>query len=267
MQIILTEGNLSLCSSSISAQMHEVELDNVDVVAEAPLECSYCGQKYLRENEDAHIEACPEYPVTCEKCGAGGYTRSTIKNHTCPSQTPPDGGGGGGGGGVTPTPTPGPGGGGGGRGGGGITPPKSPYKLIQFRTSYVKVTFSDKSDNPINVKLNAFLQKILEKAKAKGIFSINVSCTSNHPSNASRSAHSVNNGSRGIDINYINGIHVGDNNETRLLQDIIQSTEGWLENYGPHIIEKNQNGSVIQAPWARTIKGGHYDHVHISVSK
>ena len=121
LQIILTEGNLSLCSSSISAQMHEVELNNVDVVAEAPLECSYCGQKYLRENEDAHIEACPEYPVTCEKCGAGGYTRSTIKNHTCPSTTPPDGGGGGGGGGVTPTPTPGPGGGG---GGGNVNPSK-----------------------------------------------------------------------------------------------------------------------------------------------
>ena len=156
LQIILTEGNLSLCSSSISAQMHEVELNNVDVVAEAPMVCSYCGQYYMREHETEHMEVCPAYPVCCEKCGMGGYTRSTICNHRCPDETTPDEGGGGGGGGVIPTPTPRPGGG---RGGGGITPPKSPYKLIQFRTSYVKVTFSDKSDNPINVKLNAFLQK------------------------------------------------------------------------------------------------------------
>ena len=170
LQIILTEGNLSLCSSSISAQMHEVELNNVDVVAEAPLECSYCGQKYLRENEDAHIEACPEYPVTCEKCGAGGYTRSTIKNHTCPSPTPPDGGGGGGGGGVTPTPTPGPGGGGGGGGGGSIVKPNKNKNILKRGTQYLVKWIKGKSNCLLQAKKHLNLYNKDEKYEKNRVF-------------------------------------------------------------------------------------------------
>ncbi len=46
----------------------------------------------MREHETEHMEVCPAYPVCCEKCGMGEYTRSTICNHRCPDETTPDGG-------------------------------------------------------------------------------------------------------------------------------------------------------------------------------
>ena len=256
--------------------------------------CPWCDVKCESADQlEGHMYACPyrpsDGPYTCGKCdrqfddldeacshfdrcngkgddrrgdgdlGKGGSTgKGGTSGGGSIGKGGTSGGGGSGRGGST-------GGSSGGSSSGGGS--NSPYKLTSFRSSDVKVSFSNGSDNPINVKLNDYLQKLLAIAKAKGILSINVSCTSNHPSNASRSAHSVNNGSRGIDINYINGVHVGNNKETALLQGIIQSTPGWLENYGPDIIEKNQNGSVIPAPWARDIRGGHYDHIHISVPK
>jgi hypothetical protein len=50
-----------------------------------------------------------------------------------------------------------------------------------------------------------------------------------------------------------------------MLQEIIRNTSGYRENYGPFIINKIHNGQRIEAPWARDIKGGHYDHIHISI--
>ena len=106
----------------------------------------------------------------------------------------------------------------------------------------------------------------MNNASAQGINSLNISCTTEHPSNASRSAHTIQNGARALDINYINGSHVSTSNSyARSLQEIIKSTPGYLENYGPFIINKASNGMVIQAPWAREIYGGHYNHIHISV--
>ena len=76
------------------------------------------------------------------------------------------------------------------------------------------------------------------------------------------------NGFKAIDINYINGQHVSPQNAyARYLQNLIRNTPGYLENYGPFIINKVVKGKVIPAPWAREIRGGHYDHVHISMPK
>lgn len=140
--------------------------------------------------------------------------------------------------------------------------------LVPFRSEDVCVTFDRGADHPIALSLSVYLNSILHTASQNGIYSVNISSTSNHPSNATRSAHSVANGSRAIDINYINGQHVSPQNAyARYLQNLIRNTPGYLENYGPFIINKVVKGKVIPAPWARKIRGGHYDHVHISMPK
>ena len=134
-----------------------------------------------------------------------------------------------------------------------------------LRSSFVNVSFDKGSDNKINPKLSNYFSTIMKEASNNGINSVNISCTTNHPSNP-RSAHKVANGARAFDMNYINGIHVSTNNEyVKVMQGIIQETPGWRENYGPLIIQKMNNGVPILAPWARNIKGGHYDHIHVSV--
>ena len=76
-------------------------------------------------------------------------------------------------------------------------------------------------------------------------------------------------GSRAIDISMINNSAVNTSNpRAKSLQNAIKSTPGWLENYGPFIIEKMNNGKAIQAPWARTCcADGHTRHIHISTPK
>jgi RHS repeat-associated protein len=135
----------------------------------------------------------------------------------------------------------------------------------RLESNYVKVNFDKYANNPINPKLSSYFSRIMKLASLKGITSVNISATTNHPSNP-RSAHQKTNGARAVDINYINNIHVSTQNPyVPVLQKIIQGTPGWRENYGPSIIQKMNNGTAIQAPWARDIKGGHYDHIHISV--
>ena len=51
------------------------------------------------------------------------------------------------------------------------------------------------------------------------------------------------------------------------VQEIIKNTPSYLENYGPFIINKINNGNPTNATWARNIKNGHYDHIHISIPK
>ena len=137
-----------------------------------------------------------------------------------------------------------------------------------LRSSDVSVTFDANADNMVNPSLNKYFGTIMSEASEQGINSVNISCTTAHPSNASRSAHTKDNGARALDINYVNGSHVSSSNpNVEVLQNIIKSTPGYLENYGPIIINKVNNGVVIPAPWARDIPGGHYDHIHISVPR
>jgi RHS repeat-associated protein len=137
-----------------------------------------------------------------------------------------------------------------------------------LRSGDVRVTFDRGADNRINPKLESYFSNIMDKASQHGILSVNISSTTNHPSNASNSAHSASNGARAFDINYINGMHVSTKNQyTNIMQIIIKTTPGWRENYGPIIIQKMNKGVTIQAPWAREIPGGHYDHIHVSIPK
>ena len=140
--------------------------------------------------------------------------------------------------------------------------------FVYFSSEYVNVTFSPNANRKINALLFSYVNKVLKQASQIGIHSVNISSTSNHPTNANRSAHSVKNGARALDINYVNGEHVSlYNSYAKSFQEIIRGTPGYLENYGPFIIDKCHNGHVISAPWARKFPGGHYDHIHISVPK
>ncbi len=134
----------------------------------------------------------------------------------------------------------------------------------------VNVSFSSSSNNAINSDAVSGLIKSINEANNGGanITSINVSSTTNHPSNAARSAHTVANGARAIDISKINNVPVSKTDTySPALQQAIGRVSGWLENYGPSIIQKMNNGTAISAPWAREIKGGHYDHIHYSVPR
>lgn len=137
-----------------------------------------------------------------------------------------------------------------------------------LRSSVVDVCFDNNADNPVHERLSSYFALIMQEAYLQGIFSVNISATTNHSSNSKNSAHSKANGARAFDINYINGIHVSKKNVyVPIMQNIIQNTPGWLENYGPSIINKMNRGTPILAPWAREIKGGHYDHIHVSVPR
>lgn len=151
------------------------------------------------------------------------------------------------------------------------TPSSAPPPALDkdhLRSGDVKVSFDRGADNSINPRLESYFSNIMNQASQQGIQSVNISSTTNHPSNASNSAHSAINGARAFDINYINGIHVSTKNQyVKIMQTIIKITPGWRENYGPRIIQKMEKGVAIPAPWAREIPGGHYDHIHVSIPK
>lgn len=135
-----------------------------------------------------------------------------------------------------------------------------------LRSAYLSVSFDKGADKPVNPKLVSYFQELMKKASYQGVKSVNISSTTNHPSNKDKSAHSIQNGARAFDINYIDKIHVSLNSKNTLsMQKMIQKTPGWREHYGPFIIQKIENGKVFHAPWARDIKGGHYDHIHVSI--
>ncbi len=147
------------------------------------------------------------------------------------------------------------------------------YIPQQFTTDNgqkVNVSFSSSSNNAISSDVVSGLIKSINEANNSdaNITSINISSTTNHPSNATRSAHTVENGARAIDISRINNVPVSKTDPySHALQQAIGRVPGWLENYGPSIIQKMYNGAAISAPWAREIKGGHYDHIHYSVPR
>ena len=139
--------------------------------------------------------------------------------------------------------------------------------LKPITSSDVKVTFKKGSDNKVNLKLVEYFQSLMKNAAANGINSVYISSTTNHPSNK-KSAHKLENGARAMDIAAINGVPVTpSNNLAKILQNLIKNSLGYEENYGPFIINRVYPYGVVEAPWAREIPGGHYDHVHISVPK
>ena len=146
-----------------------------------------------------------------------------------------------------------------------------PHEFTTDDGTVVSVSFNNGADNSIDIKTVSALIQSVNNANNTGanIYSLHVSSTSNHISNQSSSAHSHHNGARAIDISMINNLAVNNSNvKADLLQNAIKNTPGWLENYGPFIIEKVNNGKIILASWARTCcADGHNRHIHLSTPK
>lgn len=151
-------------------------------------------------------------------------------------------------------------------GGGGGTPKSSRKgRYMHLTSDLVNVLFDPGADRQVDPELLLYFQQIMAQAYENGIRSVQISSTSNHPSNAKKSLHTI---GKAFDMNYVNGIHVSTKNSfAKTMQEIIQRTEGWRENYGPHIIQKMDHGAAIPAPWARKVGKGHYDHIHVSIPR
>ena len=132
----------------------------------------------------------------------------------------------------------------------------------------VNITFDSGANNMVNSDLANYFGKIMEQGPANGINSLNISSTTNHGWTKT-TPHIVEHGARALDINYINGIHVSPTDQySSVLQNIIKNTPGYLENYGPSIINKIIDGKAQEAPWARspsTATDSHLRHIHVSV--
>ena len=132
----------------------------------------------------------------------------------------------------------------------------------------VSVSFNANANNSIDPNTVTELITSVNQANndGAGITSLYISCTTNHTSNSDKSAHQLKNGARGLDVSMVNNIPVSTSNvEAKALQLGIQKTPGWMENYGPFIIQRAYPNKVVEAPWARTIcPDGHMTHIHLS---
>jgi len=121
--------------------------------------------------------------------------------------------------------------------------------------------------------LQAYFSAYMKNAhEAIGIKSVNISSTTNHPTNAANSYHSI---GLAFDINYIDGIHIKDvtnaDNDAFLVQGIYDMQQisinlpGWVENYGPGNVLRMINDVPTYWPQVRETPGRHEDHIHISI--
>lgn len=296
LQLTTENGSLNIGFGEVAAQKtQEEQLDEVEVTGSAYTECSYChSQVEKKDLSDHQSYICPERTVECPKCHksykasgtcncddtmAGEYCplcNQSLDVCVCDFTVTGKNRKGGGTGGTTPGGTSRGSGSSGtsGKNGSSSSLSSSSSSTVSIcasdytkvRISGIKITFDPGADNVVNRRLVSYLDNILSQAKKRGITSIQISSTTNHTSNRSKSAHSKANGAKALDINYIDGVHVSTSNyKARMLQEIIRNTSGYRENYGPFIINKIHNGKRIEAPWARNIKGGHYDHILISI--
>jgi hypothetical protein len=118
------------------------------------------------------------------------------------------------------------------------------------------ITFSPNADNLVDSRLAG----MVESAVVENNSDINISATTNG-THAATSAHY--NG-RAVDINYVEGEHVGPGNvEAGELQRTFQATGGIRENFGPALNVKTfPDGRVVPLP---QVAAAHTGHIHVSV--
>ncbi|MDB5089215.1 MAG: hypothetical protein JWR09_3209, partial [Mucilaginibacter sp.] len=135
----------------------------------------------------------------------------------------------------------------------------------------VTVTFDPGANQLVTPRLAMFFRAIMNMAHSDlGVNSVNISSTTNHPTNAARSMHS-----RGLafDINYINGVHVTNNPKSSiygieydLFGAVLDSddalNEQYLEYYSPGMQQRwTINGNTV---WP-SVAPEHQTHIHISL--
>ena len=137
----------------------------------------------------------------------------------------------------------------------------------------INVTFQNGANNMVNPKAANYFSAIADQASMRGYTSIGISSTTNHTSNSGVSAHEVANGARAFDIVSIDGVHVSSNDPySAEIQQIIKSTPGYRENYGPTLMDKalcsgcepNSRFGSTNPKVLELIKQ-HTNHIHVSV--
>jgi len=100
--------------------------------------------------------------------------------------------------------------------------------FVYLSSPNIIISYDPQAYHPVNPNLQQYFSQIMIKSYSTGIFSINMSSTTNHKirtKSGRLSAHSVKAGALAIDINYINGIHVSPlNQNAKILQRIINDT-------------------------------------------
>lgn len=140
-----------------------------------------------------------------------------------------------------------------------------------IRSKDINITFDKGADNKVNRNLVNYFEKVTEQGPKNGIYSINISSTTNHASNSIRSAHQISNGANALDISTINGTHVSAMDPySKTLQTLVNNTSGYRENFGPNIMNKiinNNPVSFFDSNQEKIINlvNEHKNHVHISV--
>ena len=129
----------------------------------------------------------------------------------------------------------------------------------KLRHDKIKVTFDPGADNEVTKETAEYFNKILDNAEKEGIKKVNISSTTNHTSNKGKSAHDF---GKAFDINYVNGEHVSQNNNSTLLfQNIIKNTPGFRENFGPYLILKTDADFFA----SDKLIFQHKNHIHVSI--
>lgn len=295
LQIITDNGFINLRIGEVAAQsLKEEQLPGFECTGKATEECDLCHSQIDKRDLVDHKEyTCPDRTVTCDRCKsqhkacescncsdtkAGEYcplcnnsfdictceftvigsrsqggssnnygisinTSGNKSSDTTPIRT-------GGGRKVTPTNST-----------NSSTPVVNATAYAKVRINGIKITFDPDADHEVNIRLISYLEKVFAQAIKRGITSIQISSTTNHPSNKKKSAHSISNGAKAIDINYVNGIHVSASNKyASILQGIINNTSDFRENYGPFTTTK-----VINGAQTNMVIKGHDNHIHISI--
>ena len=142
---------------------------------------------------------------------------------------------------------------------------------MHLQSSEVRVTFDPGADHLVDRRLGGYFMDLMHVAYTKwGVTSVNISSTTNHPTNKARSRHSKR---MAFDINYINGIHVTNNPnspiysiEDGLIYSVIMddslNAAQWLEAYGPTFQSRWVNGVSTEWP---SVGPQHQNHIHISL--
>ncbi|MDB5156165.1 MAG: repeat-associated core domain protein, partial [Mucilaginibacter sp.] len=142
---------------------------------------------------------------------------------------------------------------------------------FNLRSSFLKVTFDPGANQVVNIRTALVFMELMYLAHTDlGVNSINISSTTNHPTNASRSRHTT---GLAFDINYINGVHVSNDPnspiydiEYDLFDELLETDrvvgEQFLEYYSPVIQERWTTEGITTWP---SVAPGHQNHIHISL--
>ena len=142
---------------------------------------------------------------------------------------------------------------------------------VHLTSRDVTVTFDPGADQLVSPRLALFFRAVMNSAHWNlGVNSVNISSTTNHPTNKDRSRHTL---GLAFDINFINGVHVRSDIDSPIddiqlflvnsVEDAASAlNEKWLEYYSPDLQVKWVINQYV--PWP-SMAPEHQNHIHISL--